>query len=259
VRLGLLWAAATLAALVAGRSWLALWLAPAAALAAAGLARSWYRQAGKGSGAGRRRNGPRARPPAELAALMAAGVVLAAAAGPVPALAVAVLVAGLLGRPAAGRPPATSRSRGATPDAPGPVRSGLIALAPAAAGAGLVLTRGQSFTSALVLAGMVSAYDASAYLIGTGARHGWAGPAAGMASIAALSLFVAAVLAPPFRGATPWIMGGLAAVLAPLGPRATSRLHRPRSARLPAAAGRLDSLVLLGPAWALTSALLLRS
>ena len=257
MRLGLLWAAATLAALVAGRSWLALWLAPAAALAAAELARSWYRPTGKASGAGRRRNGPRSRPPAELAALMAAAVVLAAAAGPVPAAAVAVLVAGLLVRPAVGG--SAAKSRGASPGAPGPVRSVLIALAPAAAGAGLVLTRGQNFTSALVLAGMVSVYDASAYLIGTGARHDWAGPAAGMASIAALSLFVAAVLAPPFRGATPWIMGGLAAVLAPLGPRATSRLHRPRSARLPAAAGRLDSLVLLGPAWALTSALLLRS
>jgi hypothetical protein len=173
----------------------------------------------------------------------------------VPALAVAVLVAGLLARPAARGSARGSAGR----TTPGPVRAALIALAPAGAAAGLVLSRGQNFTSALVLAGMISLYDSSAYLVGTGARHGWAGPAAGMASIAALSLLVAAVLAPPFRGGTPWIMGGLAAVLAPLGSRATAWLHHPRSAPLPAAAGRLDSLVLLGPAWALTSALLLKS
>lgn len=255
MRLGIAWAVVTTVALVAGRSWLALWLAPVAALAAAGLARSWYqRPAGAATRArtrARPRAGARPRPPAELAAVLAAAVVLASAAGPVPALAVAVLVAGLLARPAVGR-----SSGRATP---GPAGAALIALAPAGAAAGLVLSRGQNFTSAVVLAGMISVYDSSVYLVGTGARHGWAGPVAGMASIAALSLLVAAVLAPPFRGGTPWIMGGLAAVLAPLGSRATARLHHPRSAPLPAAAGRLDSLVLLGPAWVLTSALLLKS
>lgn len=180
--------------------------------------------------------------------MLAAAVVLASVAGPVPAAALAVLVAGLLARPAAtaGRPP-------------GPVRSALLVLVPAGAAAGVVVTRGLNLTSAIVLLAMAWAYDASAYIVGTGARHRWVGPLAGMASVAAVSLLVAAVLAPPFRGTAPWIMGGMAAVLAPLGPALTARLQRSPAAPLPAPAGRLDSLVLLAPAWAAASALLLKS
>jgi hypothetical protein len=252
-----LWAIPTTAALVAGRSWLALWLAPVAGLAAAGLARSWSPSKRKAAGRSRGRaasgdrrppRAPRARPPAELAAVLAAAIVLASVAGPVPAAALAVLVAGLLARPAV----AAGRS-------PGPVRSALLVLAPAGAGAGVVVTRGLNLTSAIVLLAMVWAYDASAYIVGTGARHRWAGPLAGVASVAAVSLLVAAVLAPPFRGTAPWLMGGLAAVLAPLGPALTARLQRSPSGRLPGPAGRLDSLVLLAPAWATASALLLKS
>jgi hypothetical protein len=75
-----------------------------------------------------------------------------------------------------------------------------------------------------------------------------------MLSIGALTLFLAAV--PPFDGNTPWILGGMAAVLAPLGPILARHLIGDRSARVPALR-RLDSLILLGPAWAVATALLL--
>ena len=41
VRFGILWALVTLVAMIGGRVWLALWLAPTAALAAASTVRSW--------------------------------------------------------------------------------------------------------------------------------------------------------------------------------------------------------------------------
>jgi hypothetical protein len=131
-----------------------------------------------------------------------------------------------------------------------------VVLAPAAAASALVLTRAQGLAEALVLVGMISVYDAAAYLVGTGARRAWAGPAAGLASIGALTLFVAAVFVPPFDGNSPWILGGLAAVLAPIGPVLAGRLTGDRSARVPALR-RLDTLMVLGPVWAAATALVL--
>jgi NhaP-type Na+/H+ or K+/H+ antiporter len=77
-------------------------------------------------------------------------------------------------------------------------------------------------------------------------------------SVGILSVLVAAVLAPPFTGSSPWILGGIAAVLLPLGPIVCRPLiGRARSpARVPALR-RLDSVVLLAPAWPAAIALLL--
>jgi hypothetical protein len=139
---------------------------------------------------------------------------------------------------------------------PGAGRRALIVVAPAAAGVGLVLARVQGLDQGLVLAGMVCMYDSAAYLIGAGSNNPWEGPVAGVASVGALTLLVAAVLFSPFRGNSPWILGGMAAVLAPLGALVASRLTPARSARVPALR-RLDSLILLGPLWAAGTALLL--
>jgi CDP-diglyceride synthetase len=129
---------------------------------------------------------------------------------------------------------------------------------PAAAGAGFVLTRHRGFDEALVLMGMMVVYDSAAYLIGTGAKRRWEGPIAGIASVGILSVLVAAVVSPPFTGSSPWILGGMAAVLLPLGPVVCRRLiGQARSqARVPALR-RLDSVVLLAPAWPAVIALLL--
>jgi hypothetical protein len=213
--------------------WLALWLALGAGLAAGSTIHSW-----RGKGSSDRL--------IAIAAGSAAAIVLASIAGPIAAAvgaATAVLVT-------------VAWALFADGGMPGLVRRVLIVAAPAAAGAGLVLARRQGFDEALVLAGMVVAYDSAAYLIGTGANNRWEGPVAGLASVGILSVLIAAVLVPPFTGSSPWVLGGLAAVLLPLGPILCRRLVGERNARVPALR-RLDSLVLLGPAWPAAVALLL--
>jgi hypothetical protein len=137
---------------------------------------------------------------------------------------------------------------------PGVVRRALLILLPAAAGSGLVLARAQGLAEGVTLVAMISLYDAAAYLIGTGARFAAEGPIAGIASMGALTLFLAAM--PPFTGDSPWILGGVAAVLAPLGPAVARRLTADPTARVPALR-RLDTLIFVGPAWAAAAALLL--
>lgn len=233
-RLGLVWAAVTFMALAAGPVWLAVWMALHAAPAALQAANTWrWRER---------------YPASPLAGVGAAVVVLAAGAGAVPAVAAAgvVVVAIVLNGFVPG---------GRHTD---PLATALITLAVAAAAAGPVLLRvEEGFLPALVLLTYAGVHDASAYVVGSGASTNWEGPAAGMASIGAVTLAVAAVLVPPFRGVSPVVLGALAAVLAPLGPYIGSLLVGDRNARVPALR-RLDSLLLLGPLWSLAAALLLR-
>ena len=231
-RLGVVWAFFTLAALFGGAVWLALWLAPVAGVAAVQAAASWRR---------------RSRSPAALlAGVGAALITLAAAAGPL-VTAVAVTAVGVAAFANALVP------GGRYSD---PALTLAIAGALGLAGAAPVLVRGEGLIPALVLLTFAGVHDASSYVVGTGAATDWEGPAAGVASIAAVTLAVAAVFVPPFRGATRWALGALAAVLAPLGPYVGSALLGDRRARVPALR-RLDSLLLLGPLWALAAAALL--
>ncbi len=236
VRFGVAWALVTFVAIFGGTVWLALWMAPTAALAAGSATNTW-----------RARGSSRA----PIAAGLAAAIVLAAVAGPIAAGGVAVAAILVLVTDAVVH-------RASAGGQPGLSRRILIVALPAAAGAGFVLTRRQGFDEALVLGGMMVVYDSAAYLIGTGANHRWEGPAAGIISIGILSVLVAAVLAPPFTGSSPWVFGGLAAVLLPLGPIVCRQLvGRARSpARVPALR-RLDSLVLAAPTWPVAIALLL--
>ncbi len=244
IRLGILWAAATLGAILLGPLELAGWLAVVAAMAAGSAARSW----GTAAVAERLPHNRRARvqPPAAVAALFAAlvcvsalagGLVVAVAGAAVAVILVAFATFGPLGQP-------------------GVVRRVVLVLGPGLAGAGLVLARSQSLATGLVLAGMVTVFDSSAYLIGTGAPNRWEGAVAGVASISALTLFIAAVLEPPFTGASPWLLGGAVAVLAPVGPVLARWVMGDKDSPVPALR-RLDSLFLAGPAWAAGVALLL--
>jgi hypothetical protein len=239
VTLGILWAAVTLAATVEGPVWLAIWLAPVAALAAASTLRSWPRPAGRGSttwaGLG---HVPVVVGAASAAVVLASAVDVWAALSVAALLIVAIVAAEVQGRTAS----------------PGPFRRALLVLLPAAAASGLVLARAQGLTEGITLVAVISVYDSAAFLMGTGARFAVEGPIAVLLSIGALTLFLAAV--PPFDGNTPWILGGIAAVLAPLGPILARRLTGDDSVRVPALR-RLDSLILLGPAWAAATAVLL--
>jgi hypothetical protein len=123
-----------------------------------------------------------------------------------------------------------------------------VALAIGLAGAAPVLARRMGLVEAIALLSMVSVYDASAYLVGSGGASRWEGPAAGVAAVAAVTLATAAVFVPPFEGASPWAAGAVVAGLGPLGPLvATALLGRPL-ARAPALR-RLDSLLIVGIPW----------
>jgi hypothetical protein len=232
VGLGVVWAAATVAAVYGGPIWLAIWLAPVAALAAASTLHSW------GGGRSRQRA-------ALVAAVVSAAVILAGVAGLWAAAAVALVGAGVVAAPAL----LSRRLTRSDKYGPGAWRRMAIVIGPAAGCAGAVVARTYGLDQALVLVGMVCIYDSAAYLIGTGANNAWEGPVAGVASVGALTLLVAAVFFTPFRGNSPWILGALAAVLAPLGPAVARRFTSDPTVRVPPLR-RLDSLVLLGPAWA---------
>ena len=222
--------------------WSALLMAPVAGLAAYSALRSWPSRPGPVADS----EATSVPPLTLLAGVGSAAVVLASAGGVWAALAVgAVVVVGVVvsGVKVPSGPP-------------GPARRALVILLPAAAASGLVLARAQGAAEGVTLVAMVSVYDAAAYLIGTGARFAVEGPIAGVASIAALTLFIAAV--PPFAGNTPWILGALAAVLAPVGPIIARRLTAYPAARVPALR-RLDTLILLGPAWAAAVAVLVHT
>lgn len=230
-RLGVVWFALLMAAVGAGTAGLVVLLAPCAGLAALQAVRS-------------RRAHP--RPSAPVAAAGAALLVVAAAAGPV---AVGVVALALVGTVVAGVVVGGNAK----------VEPGLTLLVAGVVGlaaASPVLLLRDGIVPVFVLLTYAAVHDASAYVVGTGAGSAWEGPAAGAASIAAVTLGVAAVLVPPFRGATPWLLGGLAIVLAPLGPYAASALMGDRRANVPALR-RIDSLLVLAPIWCLAAALVL--
>jgi hypothetical protein len=131
-------------------------------------------------------------------------------------------------------------------------RTALVGLGPAVAGAAPVVVRSVSAHGALVCLALCTyalVYDASSFLVGSGARRRWEGPVAGMASIAVVTVAVAAILVPPFRGTSPWVLGGVAAAATPVGPVLATALLGDRRAPVPALR-RLDSLLVLGPVYA---------
>lgn len=226
-RLGLAWATVTFGFTIAGPAYLAGWLAVAAFIAGAQTCLVW------------RKRGE--RPVALAAAAIAAGLPVAASfdAGAM----AGVIAAGVLVTFVA-RLRTTTRA---------PSRDVALTLAVGVAigfaAAGPVLVRHTGISAALLLLAMICAYDAGAYLVGTGASSPWEGPAAGVAALIPITIFAEVVLVPPFAPTQPLFLGILAAVLAPCGPVAASALLGDRSGHAPALR-RLDSLLLLGPLWA---------
>jgi hypothetical protein len=74
---------------------------------------------------------------------------------------------------------------------------------------------------------LVAGYDAAAYVVGTGADNPWEGPAAGVATVFAGSLAVAALAEPPFNLATTALLGLIVCVAGPAGPALLRRLTPP--------------------------------
>ena len=226
-RLGLAWATVTVGLTVLGPTWLAGWLAVAAFIAAAQTCLVW------------RKRGE--RPVSLAAAAIAAGMPVAASFDTrwMTGMAVAGVLVTFVARL---RAPTRVPSRDVALTLAVAVPIGLAAAAP-------VLVRQTGIAAALLLLAMVCAYDAGAYLVGTGASSAWEGPAAGVAALVPLTILAEVVLIPPFAGSEPLFLGLLAAVLAPAGPVAGSALLGDRGAHAPALR-RLDSLLLVGPLWA---------
>lgn len=139
---------------------------------------------------------------------------------------------------------------------PAPARSLVLAVGgPFAAAISFVIAAVQSDNLALTLALVVCLYDAACYINSDGSRTGGrAGVLAGLATVAVLALFVAAIFVPPFTGVRPWLVLGITGVMAALGVRLASRV--PQWERLPAVR-RLDSLMLAGPVWVILVATVL--
>jgi hypothetical protein len=136
----------------------------------------------------------------------------------------------------------------------GVLRRALLASVLPALGAGcLVLADKQASEIGMVLIAGYCLFDVANAAMGTGKTGGLVGAVSGFVTLLVLAVIVQALLAPPFTGATPWIVCVMIGVLAPVGVRVCSRLA---PGRLPALR-RLDSLVFMAPVWCVTVSVLL--
>jgi hypothetical protein len=235
------------AAAIAGGPWaLAVWLAVGSAVAVLAVTRSWP---------GRTR-------PAPAGALVAAlGAPLAAAAGTAAFVAVvcAALALALLPRRAriGAALRATLRRRAVEPKE----RAAVVGIELVAAGLGagaLVLTERMSVTAAAALLTLVCCYDASRYLVGTGAPAAWEGAVAGIAAVGSAALALAVLQPSPLSGGYPWLLGALVALGGLAGRPVSNLLAAPEpdapSPAVPGAWRRLDTLLVVAPAWLLVAA-----
>lgn len=233
-RIGLIWAIVTFVLAVQGEEWLGGWLALNAFV-------------GGSQAAGSRRALDQRLQPA-LAAALAAGAPVAAlygvryVVGLVGVTAALAVLAGTLGHGRGARDLAATLAIGAVIGA---------------AAAGPVITRDLGIAPTLYLLACVAVYDAGAYLVGTGASSSWEGPVGGVVALIPVALIGAIILSPPFPSGAPLALGVLAGVLAPAGPLVGTALLGSRDADAPGLR-RLDSLILLGPAWAWWATTLIR-
>jgi hypothetical protein len=231
VRLGILWFVVVMASLVAGVGALALVYGLTAGLAGYQAARCW------------RIRKPN-RPDPVVAAIAGLLVALGAAVS-VGMLGIAVLVAVVL---------AVLRAFTET-KAPFVATAGRTlqcGLWPGAAAAGVVTSYRFELWAAVALVLAVSAYETGDYLVGSGSRNKYEGPIAGIVATLVVLFAVAAIGLPPFEISNGLQFGVLAAVLCPAG-QVVASLVLPAAAAPAPAMRRLDSLLLLGPVWALTA------
>jgi hypothetical protein len=234
VRLGVLWAIAVVAVLVpqALRPWGLAVLYGVVAGAAAAQVIDAHR--------GNRTSADRA-----VAAFGASGLAVAATLGTQALglgylLLVAAALAAALGTPEPGRLPLP--------------RAGHIVAAAGICGgaaASLVLLAEYEIGALIILLVFVMVYDASDFIVGSGATNGIEGPLAGMLFIAAASAVFAVVSAPPFNdhGSDIWSFSVLAMIACPAGQILASALLPKADAHAPALR-RLDTMLVVAPAWA---------
>jgi hypothetical protein len=227
VRLGIGWFLLAVIALGLGTLAVAALYGVTAAIAAAQTARTWRR---RGWG-----------PDPVVAAVCAGSLALAAAVNTtVLGFAVLVVVAVCI----AMVPPSAPVSR-----LVGGARTLQCCIWVGGAAAGVVTSYRYEPWAAVALVLCASAYETGDYLVGSGASNAFEGPIAGIAAVLVVQFGVAAIGFPPFELPDGFAFAALAAALCPAG-QIVASLILP-SVRAPASAlRRLDSLLLLAPAWA---------
>jgi hypothetical protein len=227
VRLGIGWFLLAVIALGFGTLAVAALYGATAAIAAAQSARAWRR---RGWG-----------PDPVVAAVCAGGLALAAAVNTtVLGLAVLAVVVACV----AVVPPSARVSR-----LVGGARTLQCCIWVGGAAAGVVTSYRYEPWAAVALVLCASAYETGDYLVGSGASNAFEGPIAGIAAVLVVQFGVAAIGFPPFELPDGFVFAALAAVLCPAG-QIVASLILP-SVKAPASAlRRLDSLLLLAPAWA---------
>jgi hypothetical protein len=236
VRLGVAWAAITAVALVAGPVATAIVFAGVALAAAGQACRTW-------------RTHPMAERPYRPIAVGGAVVcALAAPAGPI-AIAAAAACAAVAAL-------AASQLRWGRRDWSAKTTIAIAVLIGIGAAAVPLLRDRLGLVPTAAFVAWVHAVDASTFIVGSGAGRRWEGIVAGAATAGAVGLAVAAVLVPPFRGASPWILAALPAVLVPLGTIAGTLLLGRDEAPVPGLR-RLDGFLVAGPVWAVVATVVL--
>ncbi|MGI8661821.1 MAG: hypothetical protein ACR2LQ_01240 [Acidimicrobiales bacterium] len=239
VRLGILWFLTELVASVAGVSGLAILFATTAGVAALQTAQCL------------RKHG--ARPHRQVAGA-AAAVLPVAAAVTTGLLGVAIL--GLAGVALFRAYALGASDRRAQPlaIAGATVRSALFV---GFAAACVVVSARFSLGGAIALLLLAAAYETGDYIIGSGAANPFEGPVAGATAVLVVSFAITAIGVRPFVFPDSFVLGAMAAVLCPLGQLAASAILPANDAKA-SAVRRLDSLVLLAPAWAFAVGILVK-
>jgi hypothetical protein len=228
VRLGFLWFVAVAGALAMGKEPVAALYSLTAALAGFQSARCWQ---------------PLGRPANQyFAALIGGGIGVAALAGP-EAVGVAVIASvGVAVVAAFVTPAARERPFVAVAYT---LQCGLfVGLAAAAP----TLSYRVDIGAAAALIIFVSVYEMGDYLVGSGSKNAVEGPLAGFTAIAVFAFALWVVTFVPFKENSLLAFGALAAGLCPVGQLVGSAIL-PRSDAKASGLRRLDSLLVLGPAW----------
>lgn len=228
IRLGLAWFLLAAVAILVGPLPTALLYGTVAAVAAAQTARTWQR----------RRQRPNELVAAAMAGAMALGACLGAG-GAGLAILGGVGAAGLL---------ALGDAKSKAPLITDIGWTLQCALPPGIAAMSMVLLSRLDQGSAIGLLLLVSAYEIGDFLIGSGARNPYEGPAAGGAAMVVITFILSTLPISALSFAQAWAFGGAVLLLAPLGQILASAILP--AARAPASAlRRLDSLLLTAPLW----------
>lgn len=245
VRLGMLWFAGNVVALIVGLPLVVPLYAVTAGVAALQTAKAWTAR-------GR-------RPHRVVAGAGAAGLPVAAALG-TGLMGLAVLaLAGAAVATAFAQPDGAARSSRAGGQrivhAACTVQCSLFA---GLAAASVVITERYEIGAVWTLVLLVAAYETGDYIVGSGAANPYEGPIAGIAAILVITFTISALGVPPFEFPAAFVFGGFAAVLCPAG-QLTGSVVLPSAAAPAPALRRIDSLLVLGPFWAFAVGLYIQS